>query len=184
MDSNKVSANEGVVVSKIAHPSSNRLRKRYLFAICGVVVVAVGIGVALLVIHYHHHSSAQKLVASTVCSSGADARILSQSAVYFAPGYASQLAPFVAKIEKRPDYEGDPNCLYVLATYYSNIADPNDAQKYINLFNELYNSNKGLSPYLINTPSMQTIQAIVSQQTKIQQQLEKEFKQEKAPIRP
>jgi hypothetical protein len=59
-----------------------------------------------------------------------------------------QLKQIVSKIQSIPNYQQDPNYLYIVVQYNTNIGNIQNAQSYYNDLIKIYNSKRGLSTVL------------------------------------
>lgn len=55
------------------------------------------------------------------------------------------LKPIVNEIQKKKNYEKDANCLYVVVTYYANVADGKNARANFEKLKRIYDPNKRFS---------------------------------------
>jgi hypothetical protein len=121
----------------------NSKKKKGLEAILIIVLfILIFFGVFSLVNHKNTKNNNKPTIA-TVCSSS----ILKSSSSDFALSDVTQLGKEVNTIKKLPNYQNDPNCLYVIVKYYINTNNAISAQNYLNNFNHVY-QNEPLNIYL------------------------------------
>jgi hypothetical protein len=120
--------------------------------------------VILLIILNHKNANA----ISSACTSSEAGAILQTAATDFSPSKTTQLSDVVNSIEQLPNYQKDPNCLYVITMYNVYADNESGAQTYLSEFNKIY-KNEPLSTYLTHFASVATLReyvATLSTQTK------------------
>lgn len=104
-----------------------------------------------------------------VCSTPQNNYLLKQAVPLF--NYNSSnivaLGGIISKIEKLPNYQKDPNCDYVVLTYYIYTGNLASASIYMTRLEQSYNSKKGYSEIL--APSAKSISNLKRQIAEIQQ---------------
>jgi len=87
------------------------------------VVVIMGIGIW----GWHHHTQTT-IVDNRACP----APVLQQASADFDQSKIEQLQQLTNRIKVTPGNDKDVNCLYIVATYYTNISDSSSAQANLN----------------------------------------------------
>jgi hypothetical protein len=160
----EVKQNSAVVVGH----RKRRPLPRWLIPTVLVLVVFV---VAAL-IYQHHREDVKKaqtarLDARTICTVTDSAALLKEASAHLSPLAYTQLQPIVQQIQKLKTYQQDPNCLYVVTTYYLDIGDVQHASQSFNELKQAYNPSQGYSKYLGDIPM--GVSALQSQLTFVEQ---------------
>ncbi|MEO8105388.1 MAG: hypothetical protein ABI602_03575 [Candidatus Saccharibacteria bacterium] len=92
----------------------------------------------------HTANKTEPVVAAYKCSS----QTLHEASQVLVPTKVTELGQIVGKIQKNKGYDTDPNCLYVVTTYYINESDSNQARYFVNKLNASYDKSKGLDDSL------------------------------------
>jgi hypothetical protein len=127
------------------------------FKIIGIVLIVV-VAVTGLSIgrHYylkHQSEERQKQMISLLKQANSD----------FSPKELTKLGGVVAQIKSQPNYEQNPNYLYILVNYYINTDDVTDASTYYTKLEKVYSAKQGFSSYLSYDPrSMATMKSSIS----------------------
>ena len=145
------SQNTDVIVGK-TEPRHllRRLSKKILFGGLVVIIAAAVIAGVILYRQQQHNKQLAKIAAQNTCIAADSGNLLKQAVQNLDPSRTAQLQPLVVQIQRLKNYNEDPNCLYVLATYYINTIDVNNAKIYIAKYNEAYKKVHSLSPILAN----------------------------------
>jgi hypothetical protein len=106
--------------------------KRVVGGAAVLVVIIVGLGL-------YFGWPEPKVVVPDGCSS----QLLGRAAVVLDPTKVGELEPITDEIRQAPKYDQDPNCLYVLVTYYINTSDGTLAKEANNKLEKVYNPEKG-----------------------------------------
>jgi hypothetical protein len=101
--------------------------------------------VALLIVYFVRDNT--NVAGEGVCSSGTGNDLIAQAAPLFNGAQQTQLQQLVSKIQKLPHYGQDPNCLYAVVIYYINQSDAQDAARFFNMLNKVYEPSVGFSEY-------------------------------------
>lgn len=86
----------------------------------------------------------QKNKKSTICSND----ILQRAGQSLDAYHQEQLKSVADEIKQKPNFENDPNCLFVVTSYYANVVDAENSRKYLDRFEHVYKPKKGLNSYL------------------------------------
>jgi hypothetical protein len=86
--------------------------------------------------------------------------VLQSSVSHLNPQEVLALSADVAKIQAINGYQSDPNCMYIVTTYYINRSDGPNAAQAFSLFMKHYDSKSGLRSVLYQVPDA----TILSQQ--------------------
>jgi hypothetical protein len=76
---------------------------------------------------------------------------------YLSPSNVAKLKEVVNNIQKTPNYQQDPNCLYPVVAYYINISDSHNGSMYLNKLEKVYKPSQGFSKYLGSTYVISTL---------------------------
>lgn len=114
-------------------------------------LVFIEILIALLIVSLliYSHINAKKIVPSVdengvICQSS----ILKNAGSEMSVSQVANLELTVNKIKSLPNYDKDSNCLYVVDSYYINIADTGNALIFFKKLENTYKSNFELSSYI------------------------------------
>ncbi len=123
-----------------------------------LVVLIIGFMVLgyLLAVRFHnnvHKNISSSMNVTHVCTSKKAGTLLQQAQIPLFGTEQPQLYDIVQNIEKLPGYQRDPNCLYVITSYYVNASNTNisnlaKAKFYLAKLNQYYNPKVLLSPML------------------------------------
>jgi hypothetical protein len=151
----------------------NSSQKILLLIFAGIlVVVLIVIG---SIIYYQNHHKKQSAVATTKVVNGVcSASMLKSADASLAPTQTKTLAPIVASIQKLPNYQYDPNCLYILVSYYANTSNTASASMYLNDLEKVYKPYQPFSKY-IGVDSIAPLQAKVAYLVKATNQAKKDI---------
>jgi hypothetical protein len=129
----------------------------------GFIIAVIVTIIFLLFNHYHHVVSVKTIpkVISNACTSPAANNDLQQAAASFNASDVTVLGSVVNNIKELPDYQNDPNCLYVLTMYSVYSGNLTNAKKYLSQFNSLY-SNGELSHQLVAVGGVSSLNAVVT----------------------
>lgn len=83
-------------------------------------------------------------------ATGCTDQILEQAAPVLVPGSRESLRVIVDELNKNPRFEQNPNCVYIALTYYINIGDLENAQKYFDILQRVHDPSKEFNPKLGN----------------------------------
>lgn len=72
--------------------------------------------------------------------------VIKQASVLLDRPHKEQLKPIADNTQKLKNFKKDPNCLYIVTTYYINVEDPTNARRFFESLKKVYNPQKGLSP--------------------------------------
>jgi hypothetical protein len=106
---------------------------------------------------------------SETCSSKQAGTVLQQAVVAFQTINLTQQHQLVSKIKSLPNYQQDPNCMYVVTMYYANLFDYKDAESSLELFDRAYTGQK-LNPNLTKFASVVTLRSTVANINTVLQQ--------------
>ena len=108
--------------------------------------------------HYHNKKPTQKSSPSAVavCTTKSNVANLMQAAGAIRTNNIAKQQQAVAKIQKLPNYQKDPNCLYAVVSYYINRSDAKDANLYLNELIKVYNVKQGYSGVFVAPLSIAT----------------------------
>jgi len=138
----------------------NFLRKKKWTAGLAIVILALIIGYAAL---KDHQKKANTVATANICVASPNNKILEDAAKNFNVKDRYQLQKDVVKIQNLPNYQQDPNCLYVLTRFYINNGDAANAQKYVDELAQIYNAKVKLDRTLgYQTLSITTLKSIIS----------------------
>lgn len=79
-------------------------------------------------------------VAQNQCTKKSNSNVEAASFV-LDPSQNERLKPLVEKIKQTCDYDKDPDHLYILVVYHTNISDPTTARKYLTTLQSINESN-------------------------------------------
>lgn len=139
-------------LSKIRKVHFAKPTKKGLFAIV-VVLLLVG---TLATFGYMNYTDRQtdKLLAQGGCSN----QLIQDVLPYMQDGYARQMQPHIETILALPEFDRDPNCLYIVTLYEANLGNVEQAKRYLAQLEEVYNERRGFSPYFgHNTVSIEKL---------------------------
>ena len=122
--------------------------------VLAVIALLIVTGAAAWYLYAVNHKTA-----SAGCSSTGSGGVLQQAITSISN--AGSLKPVADKITQLRDYQKDPNCLYILAGYYSQTGDATNTQKYMQLMRGLP-SNQQPSALLVNSND-KNLQALKAQ---------------------
>jgi hypothetical protein len=128
--------------------------------VIGAIVLIAAI-IASCVILLHHRKSNQTAIANSVCTSKTNVGLLQQAALSFSTQNMSEQRSIASTVKNIKGFTGDPNCLYIEVTYYTNVGDATNATKYLTDFNRVYDSKFTLSP-LLTSLSAQSVSVMRS----------------------
>lgn len=125
-------------------------------ALAAVVVLAAAVG--RFVNPYSSHPPGQ------VCSG----ELLQQAALAMAPEGSGRLKDIAGTIQKLPGYQQDPNCMYVVTSYYVDSSNAKDAQTAMKQLSAVYKPKDGfdgalVSPYARSYKDLQSSVAFLQQ---------------------
>ena len=128
-------------------------RKLFLLMILIIVIGIIVLIYLLISQSYNYKSISNNSSATSVCTSKRAGNLLQQAQIPLFGTEQPQLLSIVNNIKKLPGYQRDPNCLYVIATYYINastthINNLTKAKFYLTKLNQYYNPKIQLSPLL------------------------------------
>jgi len=130
-----------------------------------VVIIAFLVGGSLVYLYKQHVRNAE-----SVCSKGKNAVVLTQAVAAFETHDIPLQQQLVAKIKTFPNYQKDPNCLYIAINYYDNSYNLNKAQQDLAQFNKIYTGNPPLNSILTNFETVQMMRhGVVELQTTLKQ---------------
>lgn len=112
------------------------LQKPLIIFLAAILVIGV-IGVGLW-----YRNTRNKTPVPTIRVACTD-NTLAAAASVLAPADNKQLQPIVEQIRNTEGFTEDPNCLYVVLTYYINVSDPNEARRYFTDLEKVYNPEVG-----------------------------------------
>lgn len=159
---------KGLVVMSLERPRYRRKLFGYLLLVLAIIIVGA---ILVLVQRAHDKKKSTAIVATNTCSTKAAGNLLQQAQIPIFGTEQPQLLQIVKKIKTLPGYQYDPNCLYVLTTFYVNTGLAKEAEQYMNDFNQVYNRKDYISSKLgPNAPAPATLRARVAALQKTQQQ--------------
>jgi hypothetical protein len=133
-------------------------KKKMIVTAAVVVVLLLAAGGAYYFWPGRSHKS------SGVCSD----KTLSESAPFLNDNKAAELVGTVQYIERQPNYQTDPNCLYVLTQYYIGVSNAGSARQNYDLLVKVYQPDPGYNPAL--TASAQAPDQLLPQIEFLEQQ--------------
>ena len=162
MDGNKVTTkpaqdqdnNYEVFVSKKGH--SFLSRKILIWS--GIVVIVLCL-IGLVIYLYLLSSQKPKPVISS-CTNNSS--LLNNASKAIISNNITSQSKIVNQIKKIPNYQKDPNCLYIMTSYYINTSNASEASSYLNKLEKIFNTSKGFSSKLSSLASLNDIKSEVS----------------------
>lgn len=139
--------------SAVVSPNYPRIRNKKKFGIKlgAVLLVAVMSGLIInRILAARRHRSPHPIATTTGCSE----QILTTASVVMEPSKQKDLLPVVSQIKQLPQFDQDPNCLYVVINYYLSISDGANARSYFDKFQKVYTPETVLSPVLLSPTSI------------------------------
>ena len=79
--------------------------------------------------------------------------LLKRASKLLKPTKAKDLAPLVSEISGLGGFERDPNCLYVVTTYYVNISDSEAARTHLDNLEKVFR-DEDMSPVIYNANNL------------------------------
>ncbi|HTE22434.1 MAG TPA: hypothetical protein VK674_05340 [Candidatus Limnocylindria bacterium] len=76
-------------------------------------------------------------------------RMLEKARLSLDASKVAKLEPAVGEIEQIPGYDQDPNCLFVVLTYYINISDAAKARELLNKLEKVYTPSEGYETVIV-----------------------------------
>lgn len=117
-------------------PNTGNKNKYTRLAIVLALLFVVVAGVAFYIKSTQNKDTA-------VCSD----QLLQEAGLVLDKSDHEQLRPFVEDIEELENFDQDPNCLYILVTYYVNINDPASARSHFEQLQAIYDPEVGFSEF-------------------------------------
>ena len=111
-----------------------------------VIVICVAVIVGIWFVYKQRKQSTK--VITTECSSTTEGSILMQAANNL--GNQQALKPIADKILQISRFEKDPNCLYILTSYYISTGDSNNAQHYYDMLEKISKSQPPIGLLTLN----------------------------------
>lgn len=175
VDGVAVSGDTSARTPKKPQNKKNRWSVIVLVSIFIIVLVVIS-GIVLLKKH-HDKPKAQTY---NVCNTPQNEYLLKDAVANFGPANVPALKSIITKIQQLPNYQKDPNCDYVVLTYYINAANVNNANVYLSKLEQTYNPkeryNKYLQPAALSVDSLKReisiLQSAINQIQKRSEQLE------------
>ncbi|HSW37408.1 MAG TPA: hypothetical protein VLG37_03515 [Candidatus Saccharimonadales bacterium] len=112
-----------------------------LAVLVAVALVAAGFWL------YAHNRQQNRAVSNNACSSKAAGDLLRQAFDAVDSSKVAELTAIAQKVQKLPDYQHDPKCLFVLVNYYINTGDYPNAKSYLDRLNKAYAADPTLANY-------------------------------------
>lgn len=130
-------------MSKSGKPfqGNSPLRKALLF-----VVLILILGVAGLLVASYQENQNQK-AEEKLARDGCNQQIIEAASPYMNLGYEKQLEPHLEKIKALPEFESDPNCLYIVAMHEAMGGHTEEAKEYLAKLEAVYDEKRGFSPH-------------------------------------
>lgn len=131
--------------------------RKYTPFLVTILIVVIAAILALVIYRYRDDHK----TVSRACSTGAGAALVAQTANDLGLAVDYKLAAIALKINILPNHQDDPNCMYVITTFYFDTHQANSAQKSLNQFNKVYNGHN-VNPALTNVVSVSTLRKNVA----------------------
>ncbi len=131
--------------------------------VVAIAIIIIGVlGYCIYRLNHKPVSTYVAVQATNTCTTGTGLQLLRQAVPLSTQPKYLQLKKVVDKIQKLPDYQRDPNCLYMVITYEVNAADAGSASDNFNKLVKVYNPNVGFTPYLGRGASLQALQTSIN----------------------
>lgn len=156
-------------------------RKKVLIAALLILLLALigGAGWARL---GSRQQPAANIEATEPCKDTSESGVLREASAFLDARKSAQLQPIAAKIQAIKDYDKDPNCLNIIATYYVNISDVYNASTYMGKLEAVYDPGQGFSKVLgFDAKSMETLREDLAFLLRQEELMKKNIK--RSPIR-
>jgi hypothetical protein len=158
------------------NPSRHLFKKvlrNKLFWIITVIIIVVIAG--LIVWHKKSSNKTTSHANTELCNKSENSPIYSQAASVLDQSKIKDLAKVVDKIKSQRNYQSDPNCLYPVVVYYSYNYDYQNAKKYYDMLQKVYDSKKGFAKVYDAYYNMHALKSIVDHIKKSQSETEAQF---------
>lgn len=132
----------GALVAGSSMPGVARNKSKLPLVVLGVLVLIMVVGGA---VWYKHHADKKTATndLSAQCANMYANGFLEVKGQALVPVGPSKIKPMVDKIKLLKGYDANPNCLYVLTTYYISISDSANARLYYDKLNAVYKPSVG-----------------------------------------
>jgi len=111
------------------------LGRRQKLLLGGLIVLAL----AGLIVFLSRANDKPPAASGPACS----AELVKKASTVLEPERVGFLEPMVTEIKQQPLYEQDPNCLYILTTYYINVSDTAAAGDSLDKLDKVYDKSTG-----------------------------------------
>lgn len=124
----------------VAAGSAGARRKRLIAG--GLAVLLIAGGIILYQITFHQPEERARAKA---CA----APLLKQAGKVTSPSNRTELGNIIEKVQAKPDYKQDADCMFLVTIYYVNMQDAKKAKQSLAEFKEVYDASKGVDPLLL-----------------------------------
>ena len=131
-----------------------RKRKFWLYSLVLIIIVSG------IIFYFVWHSRQSSTVA--VCTTRSNSIILQQAGEAIIASNVAGQQQAVEKIQKLPNYQKDPNCLYVVVNYYISKGDTQNSSQYFAKLQSVYNPKQGFSKIFVIPKSIATLQSNIT----------------------
>lgn len=149
-----------IVVGEVG--KSKLKRKTWVLTSLGAVIVVAIVIVAIVYLGGGHKNGSTNVAQNAECSEDGHSTLLKQAAQSLNAINVAQLKTVADKVQAIPNFQKDPNCLYVVTAYYVYADNMNMATKYMSELQDVYSSKRGLSPYFNGTVSIENLQSTIA----------------------
>src|SRR5665213_2454943 len=129
---------EPVVSGNIRRSDRKKTLLKFKNQIILVVFILVIIIIGVLV---WENASSNKIAYGYACTKGSGAALIQQASKQLQRKDNINLSATMYKIEDQKCYKNDPNCMYILTAYSTNIGDKQGTKQNIAQFNKVYNGS-------------------------------------------
>jgi hypothetical protein len=140
----------------------------------GLTLIAIAVAGIIAVI-------ANRETKPAVTTRGCSSSLNRQAATVLSPDRLEQLDSIVDKVVKLPGYEQDPNCVYIVLTFYINASDAANSRHYLSKLEKVYNPRVGYDQAL-EAAQAKTPAELQSTVDFLQQQAQQKFSPTGAPL--
>lgn len=139
-DTGQPPANDnGVVIGHAKHKKN--LKPLIIVAIVAVLLLAIGVFAVVSRNGSKQNDQSQNVTRKTVCSN----EIITEAGPLITEGSGSQLTAVAKKVMALPEFDRDPNCLYIVVNSYVNVSDAANGRKYYDKLKVVYDPQAGYS---------------------------------------
>lgn len=163
------SADLGDGIVNIKDARFKRISKKYVVLIIAIFVVLLGlIGLLIQKNRQSKQEDTGNVKAQNVCATDSQKETLRVAVTNLSPAKYNELKNSVDKIMNTPDFEKDPNCLYPVVTYYTNIGDLASAKRYLTTLESVHGSSYKFDETFPSNVTLETIKQQVTQLEEVQ----------------